>query len=185
MTPYSELLKDPRWQKKRLKVLEYAKWRCQFCGNKNDRTLHVHHSYYTRGKTPWQYPDGSLVALCDACHHRMHPDKPQPRKEPPRVIVDPLTTPTPDRREYGTNSEIWEAVCERVRKERPLIHPYWQLTTFISLNGETALIGVDLKETLALDLLDSPHNRKHGERLLSEAAGRTLFIKFTKTGGPK
>jgi hypothetical protein len=83
--PYSELLKDPRWQKKRLKVLEYAQWRCQFCGSK-DRTLHVHHSYYTRGKMPWQYPEGSLVALCDSCHEKLHPE----RKEPPARYSPPI-----------------------------------------------------------------------------------------------
>lgn len=69
---YSEKLKDPRWQKKRLKVFEYAQFRCQICGSK-DKTLHVHHSYYTRGKEPWQYPTGSLICVCEKCHEKLHP----------------------------------------------------------------------------------------------------------------
>src|SRR4051812_44568759 len=52
---YAERLKDPRWQKRRLKVMEYAHWRCQICGCK-EKTLHCHHSYYLKGKQPWQYP---------------------------------------------------------------------------------------------------------------------------------
>jgi hypothetical protein len=71
---YSEKLKDPRWQKKRLKVMEYANWRCQICGCK-DKTLHIHHSYYIRGKQPWQYPEGSLICICHACHDKIHGKK--------------------------------------------------------------------------------------------------------------
>lgn len=78
---YSEKLKDPRWQKKRLKVMEYAKFRCQICGAKH-RTLNVHHSYYTRGKEPWQYPDGSLICICEVCHDKIH-NKTKPTPIPP------------------------------------------------------------------------------------------------------
>jgi hypothetical protein len=68
---YSDKLRDPRWQKRRLKVMEYAKWRCQICGTK-DNTLHCHHSCYTRGKEPWQYPEGSIICICDGCHAKIH-----------------------------------------------------------------------------------------------------------------
>lgn len=69
--PYSEKLKDPRWQKKRLKVLEYAEWKCQLCGVQH-KTLHVHHSYYLNKKEPWQYPTGSFIAVCESCHDVIH-----------------------------------------------------------------------------------------------------------------
>jgi len=68
---YSEKLKDPRWQKKRLEVMSYANWRCQICGTKDD-TLHCHHSYYTKGKQPWQYPKGAIICICKACHEKVH-----------------------------------------------------------------------------------------------------------------
>ncbi len=91
---YRQQRLDPRWQKKRLKVLEYAEWRCQCCGNRNDRTLHVHHSYYTKGKKCWDYPTGALIAVCDCCHEKLHPEK-----ERPVPIASPIQQemPKPDR----------------------------------------------------------------------------------------
>lgn len=74
MSSYTEKLKDPRWQKMRLKVMEYAKFRCQICGAK-ERTLHVHHSYYAKGKEPWEYPAGSLICVCEVCHEKLHPER--------------------------------------------------------------------------------------------------------------
>lgn len=86
---YSEKLRDPRWQKKRLKVMEHAKFRCQICGAK-DQTLHVHHSYYTRGKEPWQYPDGALICICHECHRKLHPEKfVEPSPEPEAFSLPP------------------------------------------------------------------------------------------------
>jgi len=68
---YQEKLKDPRWDVVRLKVLDRASRRCQICGTKN-RELHAHHSYYVRGRDPWEYPLCSLICACDICHHRIH-----------------------------------------------------------------------------------------------------------------
>lgn len=64
---YSEKLKDPRWQKKRLEILERDKWTCQRCAS-TDITLHVHHFEYNPGKEPWEYPPESLITLCEDCH---------------------------------------------------------------------------------------------------------------------
>ena len=64
---YSELLKDPRWQKKRLKILERDEFQCQECCD-TSRTLHVHHKYYIYQKSPWDYSDDLLITLCDNCH---------------------------------------------------------------------------------------------------------------------
>lgn len=89
MTAYSEKLKDPRWQKRRLKVMEYAHWRCQICGV-SDKTLHCHHSYYTKGKEPWQYPDGAIICICEKCHLKIHA-KPAAPAEP--HAPEPILTP--------------------------------------------------------------------------------------------
>lgn len=67
MSEYSELLKDPRWQKKRLEIMERDKWCCAVCHDKTN-TLMVHHKYYEHGRAPWDYPDESLVTLCEFCH---------------------------------------------------------------------------------------------------------------------
>lgn len=64
---YSEKLKDPRWQKLRLEVLERDGWACRNCGDKTE-TLHVHHTFYEFGKDPWDYDSASLWTLCEACH---------------------------------------------------------------------------------------------------------------------
>lgn len=69
--PYSEKLKDPRWQKKRLEILSSADFTCVYCGNKNE-TLHVHHFMYIKGKEPWDYSDGDLACICKDCHAISH-----------------------------------------------------------------------------------------------------------------
>lgn len=67
---YSEKLKDPRWQKIRLKVLERDDFKCVFCGD-DKSTLHVHHSVYF-GNNPWDTPSECLDTLCKDCHEFIH-----------------------------------------------------------------------------------------------------------------
>lgn len=64
---YSEKLKDPRWQKKRLQILERDQWFCCCCCD-NSKTLHVHHRRYFPGKEPWEVDDKYLITLCEYCH---------------------------------------------------------------------------------------------------------------------
>jgi len=68
-TSYGELLKDPRWQRRRLEILERDNWTCQACTS-TDKTLHVHHKFYLSGKTPWEYENDNLVTLCLDCHEQ-------------------------------------------------------------------------------------------------------------------
>lgn len=70
---YSDLLKDPRWQKKRLEILERDSWSCGNCGDK-DSTLHVHHGRYLRGLKPWEYDADILYTLCEMCHSKAGAD---------------------------------------------------------------------------------------------------------------
>jgi hypothetical protein len=60
-------MRHPLWQKKRLEVLDRSNFQCDNCGE-SERTLHVHHNFYERGRKPWEYPTESLVALCETCH---------------------------------------------------------------------------------------------------------------------
>jgi hypothetical protein len=64
--PYFVKLQDPRWQKKRLAVLERDEWTCKGCGAK-DKSLHVHHLAYDAGE-PWEVSNVLLVTLCSDCH---------------------------------------------------------------------------------------------------------------------
>lgn len=62
---YKEKLKDPRWQKRRLKILERDNWKCSYC--KDDKTqLQIHHTKYNG--EPWEVSDDLLITLCYHCH---------------------------------------------------------------------------------------------------------------------
>lgn len=65
---YNELLRDPRWQKRRLDILNRDQFTCTQCGDK-ETELHIHHEYYTKGTLPWEYPDDGLITLCAHCHY--------------------------------------------------------------------------------------------------------------------
>lgn len=68
---YVEKLKDPRWQKKRLEILNRDEWKCRVCGDKTS-TLHVHHLDYKNGKEPWDYNNDTFIAICEDCHESEH-----------------------------------------------------------------------------------------------------------------
>jgi len=72
---YSKLLQDERWKEKRRKIISRDRCRCTWCGS--DSNLQVHHKYYEKFPNndfvdPWDYPDESLVTLCEKCHKKAH-----------------------------------------------------------------------------------------------------------------
>jgi hypothetical protein len=46
-----------------------AGFACQEC-SAEDKTLNVHHTFYVRGRMPWEYPTDSLQCLCEECHEK-------------------------------------------------------------------------------------------------------------------
>lgn len=70
-TTYSEKLKDPRWQKKRLEIMQRDYFTCQECGD-NKNQLHIHHKTYKSGNDPWDYRDDNFETLCNNCHALNH-----------------------------------------------------------------------------------------------------------------
>jgi hypothetical protein len=76
---YAEKLKDPRWQKKRLEILNRDEWMCQRCQD-NESTLHVHHLSYTAGKEPWEYESDNFTTLCEGCHDYERETRPEYEK---------------------------------------------------------------------------------------------------------
>ena len=64
---YAEKLRDPRWQRKRLEVMQRDGFTCRDCGSTTE-TLHVHHCWYA--KEPWEISDAYLLTLCEECHVR-------------------------------------------------------------------------------------------------------------------
>lgn len=74
---YRDLLRDPKWQKKRLKIMERDNFQCQFCKSEIN-TLVVHHKKYINGRKPWEYDNEWLTTLCIYCHNHIHSHKDQP-----------------------------------------------------------------------------------------------------------
>jgi len=71
MESYWDKLKDPRWQKKRLEVLNDRNFSCEYCGDSKN-TLYVHHPAYISGRDPWDYAIDELQSLCEDCHKYQH-----------------------------------------------------------------------------------------------------------------
>lgn len=67
---YKQLLKDPRWIRKRKEIIKRDNNACTNCGSKEK--LNVHHIYYSGGYAPWEYEDDCLVTLCEICHKKWH-----------------------------------------------------------------------------------------------------------------
>lgn len=68
---YAEKLKDPRWQKKRLEIMQRDKFKCTWCSDESN-TLNVHHLRYINGNDPWEYDGHYLITLCEKCHEQAH-----------------------------------------------------------------------------------------------------------------
>lgn len=62
---YAEKLKDPRWQKKRLEIMNRDNFTCQKCGD-TKTTLVVHHFEYSG--EPWDVKNEGLITVCETCH---------------------------------------------------------------------------------------------------------------------
>ena len=65
---YANQLKDPRWQRKRLEVMERDNWQCRDTGVA-DESLQVHHCWYAKGG-PWETPSEYLLTLTEGAHRK-------------------------------------------------------------------------------------------------------------------
>jgi phage terminase large subunit GpA-like protein len=72
MSTYSDKLKDPRWQKKRLEILSRDNWKCHYCDD-TKTTLNVHHEKYF--KNPWEINSEFLKTVCEVCHEVIEEEK--------------------------------------------------------------------------------------------------------------
>ena len=68
---FKDQYKSPKWQKKRLEILERDEFSCRECGSEED-TLHVHHYLYHKNKMLWEYDNIYLTTYCDPCHNYWH-----------------------------------------------------------------------------------------------------------------
>ena len=74
---YAEKLKHPKWQRKRLEILQRDEFTCLKCRS-TLKTLHVHHLSYSKGD-PWDIDNSQLVTVCYECHAKEHGKK-EPEK---------------------------------------------------------------------------------------------------------
>lgn len=66
---YSDKLKNPKWQRCRLEVMQRDNFTCTLCGD--DRTtLNVHHEDYSGN--PWEISHELLKTVCQHCHAVIH-----------------------------------------------------------------------------------------------------------------
>jgi hypothetical protein len=62
---YQEQIAHPKWQKKRLEILQRDNFTCTLCGD-TETTLHIHHEEY--GKFAWSVDSKYLHTRCSHCH---------------------------------------------------------------------------------------------------------------------
>lgn len=119
--PYSEKLKDPRWQRKRLEILQRDDFACCKCLSTTE-TLHVHHGYYEKGLEPWEYDDDTLWTLCESCHETVSEIAVEVAKSIGRVHPSWLEWTTPaveDVNFHGGYSPFWTLFFEIYRAAQP------------------------------------------------------------------
>lgn len=68
---YSDKLKDPKWQRKRLVIYGRDNFTCQLC-NDDKTELAAHHKLYINGLDPWEYEDDLIVTVCKDCHNYLY-----------------------------------------------------------------------------------------------------------------
>lgn len=84
---YAEKLLDPRWQKKRLEILNRESFTCQLCGD-TETTLHIHHEKYHAN--PWDTDNSLLKCYCKHCHSVIEFNKKYDVEEAMGIVKDEL-----------------------------------------------------------------------------------------------
>lgn len=72
---YTEQYNSPKWQKKRLEILELHNFKCDECDNKEEKQLHVHHRFYLKDRKVWEYDNDVFQVLCETHHTKVHENK--------------------------------------------------------------------------------------------------------------
>lgn len=103
LTPYQQKLLDPRWQKKRLEILERDNWTCTNCG-RTDLNLQVHHEFYSGN--PWDIDSSKLKTLCYVCHEGKHIKAPEVMYMPKHTTPARIITKIEVQNAFDVESDI-------------------------------------------------------------------------------
>lgn len=136
---YSEKLKHPKWQKKRLVILQRDDFKCCMCSD-TESTLHVHHKNYIWGKNPWEYDDDNFQTLCELCHKAVEKIKVE------ACFLTPISSYKVDYPEEGItylNMSTWSAE-EGVAYVQVFRHFKNDLTHLVSLSEGTLIKQLEM-----------------------------------------
>lgn len=130
---YSEKLKDPRWQRKRLEIMARDEFACRFCFDEEE-TLNVHHCYYGKGRDPWDYDDEHLITVCRTCHEDIE-----------------------IKREEILKTLSWEVPLYAIHKLATLASPFFLAQVSLAFSQETPRGGRGREESIraAISFLES------------------------------
>lgn len=98
---YYEKLQDPRWQRRRLEIMQRDRFRCLACGDSKN-TLNVHHMAYH--SQPWLTPNDLLETLCVKCHKN-------------RTEINKLLEAIPTRRLFESLARVRELKAHIANKD--------------------------------------------------------------------
>lgn len=136
---YSEQLKHPNWQRMRLNILERDGWMCVACYAK-DKTLHVHHKTYIKGRMAWDYEPSNFESLCEDCHEIAHSHK---------ARMDQVLAQFP--------SEMWGAIASLlIGYGDEYVDPcFWEsLDTHMARAGQLAWFAMNLDANTTHEVVD-------------------------------
>lgn len=120
-TQYSELLRHPLWQQRRLEKLNATGWRCEHC-RRNDIELHVHHKEYVAGRLPWEYSNDELVTVCKNCHAIEHLPKLTNSDIEAQRFIDSLHLELINEADPVEKRRIWAAYAAAIRERtKPVV----------------------------------------------------------------
>lgn len=132
---YSDKLQDPRWQKKRLEIMQRDDFTCQLCQDKKT-TLNIHHKEYLPNREPWEYEDDSLITYCKYCHKVIEAYKEDAKIQP--IIAKKYRTP--DQKLVIVHTALLNSLYDQV---------YLEMSEFDEDNGgEKVFIGLLKMEML-------------------------------------
>lgn len=78
---------------------------------------------------------------------------------------------------------LWPELLRQVRSKRPLISSWVEAGILLKLENETCVIGFPKDQSLSIESLQRPNNRKFLEELVSTLAGRPLTLKYEAREG--
>ena len=110
---YAEQLMDPRWKEKRLEIIKRDDYTCQRCYEYRC-VLQVHHLHYYPGRKPWEYENGDLITLCDACHESVNVRIPREEITNPWIIYDRLKKSLPGKLSHREYQKAISEICENL-----------------------------------------------------------------------